>query len=62
MIIETILGSLFYLMIRRSPRRWWFYGWLVCLPIIVFVVFISPVIIEPMFNKYSPLEQKIRNW
>jgi len=57
-ILEALLGSLFYLMIRRSPRRWWFYGWLVCLPIIVLVVFVSPVIIEPMFNKYVPLEQK----
>ena len=35
-------------MIRRSPRRWWFYGWLVCLPIIVLVVFVSPVMIELM--------------
>jgi STE24 endopeptidase len=57
-ILEALLGSLFYLMIRCSPRRWWFYGWLVCLPIIVLVVFVSPVIIEPMFNKYAPLEQK----
>ncbi|HEX4487496.1 MAG TPA: M48 family metallopeptidase [Terriglobales bacterium] len=57
-VIETILGSLFYLMIRRSPRRWWFYGWLICLPIILLVVFISPTVIEPIFNKYSPLDQK----
>jgi STE24 endopeptidase len=57
-VIETILGSLFYLMIRRSPRRWWFYGWLVCLPVILLVVFISPTVIEPIFNKYSPLDQK----
>lgn len=58
LILETVLGLLFYLMIRRSPRRWWFYGWLVCLPIIVLVVFVSPVVIEPMFDKFSPLEQK----
>lgn len=57
-VLETILGLLFYAMIRRSPRRWWFYGWLVCLPVIVLVVFVSPLIIEPMFNQYSPLEQK----
>jgi STE24 endopeptidase len=57
-VLQTILGLLLYLMIRRSRRRWWFYGWLVCLPIIVLVVFVSPVIIEPMFNKYSPLEER----
>ena len=58
LVIITILASLFYLMIRRSPRRWWFYGWLVCLPVIILVVFVSPTLIEPMFNKFSPLEQK----
>ena len=57
-VLETLLGLLFYMMIRRSPKRWWFYGWLVCLPIIILVVFVSPVVFEPMFDKFSPLEQK----
>jgi Zn-dependent protease with chaperone function len=41
--------------IRRSPRRWWFYFWLALIPIVIFVMFIAPVWIEPMFNKYEPL-------
>jgi STE24 endopeptidase len=57
-VLETLLCLLFYMMIRRSPKRWWFYGWLVCLPIIILVVFVSPVVIEPMFDKFTPLEQK----
>ena len=27
---------LLYLVVRRSPRRWWFYGWLVSIPLLVF--------------------------
>jgi STE24 endopeptidase len=46
---------IFYGVLRRSARRWWFYFWLACLPIIVFVLFISPLVIEPLFFKYTPL-------
>jgi STE24 endopeptidase len=57
--IEVIGGTLviwlLYLIIRKSPRRCWFYFWLATLPITAFVVFLSPVLIEPMFNKFEPL-------
>ena len=43
--------------IRRSPRRWWFYFWLVTLPFVVLLVFVAPVILDPMFNKFEPLEK-----
>lgn len=42
--------------IRRSPRRWWFYFWLICLPIVVFLTFVAPLIIDPLFNKFEPLQ------
>jgi Zn-dependent protease with chaperone function len=48
---------LLYEVIRRSPRRWWFYGWLLAIPLAVFVMFIKPVVIEPLFFKFTPLEQ-----
>jgi len=57
-IIFTILIWLLYFVIRRSPRRWWFYFWLVSLPIIVFIVFITPLVIDPLFHKFEPLQQK----
>ena len=46
-VIFTILIWLLYIVIRRSPRRWWFYLWLASVPIIVFVVFITPLVIDP---------------
>ena len=42
-------------MLRRSPRRWWFYFWLATIPSVVFFIFIAPVWIEPLFNKFEPL-------
>src|ERR1041385_3007191 len=55
--LETILLLLLYWMIRISPKRWWFYGWLIGIPIVVFIVFIAPVLIEPLFFKFTPLDQ-----
>jgi STE24 endopeptidase len=58
LIIYTILTWILYIVIRRSARRWWFYFWLVSLPILIFVFFISPWVIAPLFNKFEPLQQK----
>jgi STE24 endopeptidase len=44
-------------LIRKSPRRWWFYAWLIALPFIVFIFMIEPVVIAPLFNKFEPLEK-----
>ncbi len=61
-LISIVLGILFiwllYVVIHRSPRRWWFYFWLVTLPIGVFLFFIGPWVIDPMFHKFEPLQQK----
>ncbi len=54
-IFATFLGWILYAVIRRSPRRWWFYFWLALIPILVFVLFIAPIWIEPMFEKFEPL-------
>ena len=57
-LLGIILVSILYAVIRSSPRRWWFYFWLTSLPIIVLLVFIQPVIVDPLFHKFEPLQQK----
>ena len=49
-----ILWLLFWL-ITRSPRRWalWFWGALI--PLIAFGIFVSPLVVDPLFNKFTPL-------
>jgi Zn-dependent protease with chaperone function len=44
-------------LIRKSPRRWWFYLWLISIPVSVFFVVITPVVIDPLFNKFEPLDK-----
>jgi STE24 endopeptidase len=57
-LIGIPLVWILYAAIRKSPRRWWLYFWIVSLPIILLIVFISPYVIEPMFNKFEPLAVK----
>ena len=57
-IIGTVLIWLLYMVIRRSPHRAWFYFWLVALPIGVFLFFLDPWVIDPMFHKFEPLQVK----
>jgi Zn-dependent protease with chaperone function len=58
LIVGTILVWLLYVVVRRSPRRWWLYFWLISLPLVLFLFFIGPWVIDPLFHKFEPLQQK----
>ena len=51
----TLLAVLLFYVIGKSPRRWWFYFWLVALPIILATFFLKPLLIDPAFFKYEAL-------
>jgi Zn-dependent protease with chaperone function len=54
-LIASLVGWGLYAVLRHSPRRWWFYFWLGTIPGVIFLIFIAPVWIEPLFNKFEPL-------
>jgi STE24 endopeptidase len=58
LVIGTFLIWLLYTVIRRSQRRAWFYFWLIAAPIALFLFFLGPWVIDPMFHKFEPLQQK----
>jgi STE24 endopeptidase len=53
---SLILALILSAVMHRSPRRWWLYFWFAALPVVLFVVFISPWFIDPLFNKFEPLQ------
>jgi len=57
-ILTGFLLWILYGVIRRSPRRWWFYFWLASIPLLVFLMFVTPLLIDPLFNKFEPLQAK----
>jgi STE24 endopeptidase len=54
--LGILLVWILYALIRRTARRWWFYFWLATLPILIFILFISPWVIDPLFYKFEPLQ------
>ncbi|HZD83956.1 MAG TPA: M48 family metallopeptidase [Candidatus Angelobacter sp.] len=58
LIFGAIVIWILYAIIRRSPRRWWLYFWLVSIPLVILLVFIQPLVIEPLFFKFEPLQNK----
>ncbi len=54
-VIAIPLAWLLYTILRRSPRRWWLWFWLALLPILVFLVFVAPLVIDPLFFRFQPL-------
>ena len=62
LMVGWIMGFLFlwvpYLLLKKSPRRWWLYTALLSIPFLFFVMLISPVWIAPLFNKFGPMKDK----
>lgn len=55
MVFGTLILLLFNWIVRRWPRRYWFGVWLVTMPLILLTIFATPLIIDPLFNKFEPL-------
>ena len=57
LLILVPVGWGLYALIQRSPRRWWFYSWLWSLPLLALMTFAAPIVIDPLFNDFVPLEK-----
>jgi len=57
MVLAIFLVWILYAILRRSPRRWWLYFWLASLPILIFLLFISPFLLEPLFFQFKPMSE-----
>jgi STE24 endopeptidase len=57
-ILATIVVELIYWTIRFSPQNWWLIAWAVFLALFVLMAQIAPVVLFPIFYKFSPLENE----
>ena len=60
--VGTVIGALFlwvpYLLIRKSPQRWWLYTAMAAVPFLCLTMLIAPVWIDPLFNTFGPMKNK----
>ena len=57
-IIFAPIAAVALLIIGRV-RRWWIVLWLASIPLIILGVVMTPLIIDPLFNKFEPLRDPI---
>lgn len=55
---SLIIVTVIYWLIKKSEKRWWLYAWLLTIPFTIFVMFIQPVVIDPLYNDFYPLKNK----
>ena len=57
--LSAILTGLFmvgvYWLMRRTGRRWWLWSGALTAGALAFIFLLSPILIEPLFNKYEPV-------
>ncbi|GAN34692.1 MAG: M48 family peptidase [Candidatus Brocadia sp. AMX2] len=62
LLISTVMLSLVtfagFWLIQWSPHYWWFWVWGFLFIFSIFILYISPYIIEPLFNKFTPIEDE----
>jgi len=58
MIVGFALAWVPYLLITRSPRRWWLYMSLLSVPFLFATVLVKPLWIDPLFNDFGPMKNK----
>lgn len=55
-LIMTVVVLTIYYLIRKNMKRWWIYTWVLSIPFIILMFYIQPVLIDPLYNDYVPLQ------
>lgn len=59
LVLTPLVMWLPFLLLKKSPKRWWLYSGLASIPFIVLMLFVTPIWIEPLFNKFGPMKDKV---
>lgn len=61
LIVSTVLMGVLIAaglyIIERSPDYWWLWVWCVFFVFSIFLMYVSPYVIEPLFNKFTPISE-----
>ncbi len=57
-ILGGIVVELIYWTIRFSPQEWWLIAWVVFIALFILMAQVAPVVLFPIFYKFSPLDNE----
>jgi STE24 endopeptidase len=55
-VVTALAVAVLYAVVRRAGERWWLWGTVVTIGLLILVLLIGPVWIDPLFNTYKPIE------
>ena len=55
--LALLVVTLLFALIRSQPRSWWLFAWLGAIPLSLFLGLIAPWYVDPLFNKFRPLQE-----
>ena len=58
-ILMIIMVSAFMSFIHYLPRSWWFWAWVFFTLLEIVLLWLYPVLIAPLFNKYEPIKDEL---
>ncbi len=57
LVTGAIFFAIIYAVIRKSPKRWWLWGTAAFTALATVLIMLSPIFIEPLLNKYTPMAE-----
>jgi STE24 endopeptidase len=54
----VVIVSVLYWLIKKSSKKWWLYAWLLSVPFTLFMMYVQPVLIDPLYHDFYPLKNK----
>jgi STE24 endopeptidase len=54
----VVMVLILFAVMQRSPRRWWLYFWFPAVLILLGLIVLTPLVIDPLFNKFEPLNKE----
>jgi len=56
-VLALLVVTLLFALVRSKPRSWWLFAWLGAIPLSLFLGLIAPWYVDPLFNKFRPLQE-----
>lgn len=58
-LIMWVVVLVLYVFIRKFPKWWWAIAWGCFIPFVFFMMYIQPVVIDPLYNDFTELKDKV---